>query len=334
MRRMRPPRALWLAAACAALCSLSTPAWAAPTPKDKAEAATLAVEGRAALQKQQFDDAIKAFRRADELDPTLTAKLDLARALAGAGKLVEASTTLHAIDGAPGDTYFDKQAKDEAKKLLGEVEARIPWLQVTVVGPKPEEAKVTIDGKEVDVSGEVPLDPGEHQVKVEAKGWKPGEAKATLADAAHDEVKVELEREEPAAPPPPPPQPLAPPPPKPKLPSTALVAFGVGGAGVAIGSVFGVLAFLGTSDVEDRCKGKTCPPSARRDLDAALLNGNISTVAFAVGGVGLATGVVLLVTAPRPAPQPAPQTGARQPAPRGWVQPYVGLGQAGVVGAF
>jgi len=340
---MRPARSFFLAAACAALCSISAPAWSQPSPKNKIEAITLTSSGRTALKEGRFQDAITALSRANELDPTAPIKVDLARAQAGAGRLVDASTTLHAIDPTAATTPLEKQATEDSKKLLAEIEARIPWLLVTIQGPKNGKASVTVDGKEVDVTAEVPLDPGEHIVKVEAEGWKPGEEKVTLAEGVHEEVKVQLERDAPPPPPPPPRKPLPPPPPPRtglNVPLPTKIAFGVGGAGLVVGSVFGVLAFTSTSEAEDRCERNKCPRSARRNIDAALLNGNISTGAFIVGGVGVATGVVLLLTAPKPsAPAPA-QTGRARArgttaeSTGAWVRPWVGPGQAGVVGAF
>ena len=215
---MRPARSFFLAAACAALCSISAPAWSQPSPKDKIEAITLTSSGRTALKEGRFQDAITALSRANELDPTAPIKVDLARAQAGAGRLVDASTTLHGIDRAAATTPLEKQATEDSKKLLAEIEARIPWLLVTIQGPKDGKASATVDGKEVDVTAEVPLDPGEHTVKVEADGWKPREEKVTLAEGVHEEVKVQLERDAPPPPPPPPPVPDAPltPPPEPK----------------------------------------------------------------------------------------------------------------------
>jgi hypothetical protein len=41
------------------------------------------------------------------------------------------------------------------------------------------------------------------------------------------------------------------------------------------------------------CQDNSCPPSSAGAVDTAKRNGNISTIAFAVGGAGLVLGTVL-----------------------------------------
>ena len=329
---MLPLRAFCLATACAAaaISAPSGPAWAQPavqqpTLQQRAEARTLASQGRAALKEQRFADAIDPLRRSVELDPNPQIKLDLGRALDGAGKLVEASTVLHEVENTAGQ---DKLTLEAARKLVGEVEARIPWIQVSVKGPK--EAKILIDGKETDASFEVPIDPGEHEVQAEADGFLPAEKKVKLAEGEHLEVELTLdpeeEEEKPVAPATPPPTSSF------ELPGTpVLVAFGVGAAGVAVGSLFGILAFTETSSAKERCDGNRCPNDSEvvDARDAALRNGTISTVGFVLGGVGIAAGVTMMLTGIGNPPPPA------APAAQGLqVRPWVGAGQAGVVGTF
>jgi hypothetical protein len=136
-------------------------------------------------------------------------------------------------------------------------------------------------------------------------------------------VKVTLEREAPDAPPPPPPSSGG----GSKVP--AIIAFGVGVAGTGVGAVFGILAFQQTSETKDRCDGNVCPdnPLVVSARDKAIQYGNISTVGFIAGGVGVATGIVLLLVS----------SGSDDPAPAetsGRVLPWIGPGQAGVVGTF
>ena len=319
---MRTPRAAWLTAAFALL-ALSPAAAGAATAREKAEAKALSAEARAAVKQQRFDDAIEALRRADQLDPTSQTKLDLARALIGAGKLVDASAVLHQLEGAPARSLPEKRAQGAAKRLLGELEKRIPWLQVAVSGPKEGEATTTLDGKEVDATSEVPVDPGEHVVAVEAEGWKRSERRVELAEGTHETVKIKLARDAPDAPPPPRPESGGS-----RVP--AVIAFSVGAAGAGVGAVFGLLAFNKTGAAKESCKEDVCPddPNVVKTRDEAVKYGNISTVGFIVGGVRLATGIVLLITS----------SGSSDPEPAGkksaWVEPWIGPGQAGVLGAF
>lgn len=332
MRRMRSFRAFFLGSACAALLvSSAGPSWAQPTDQQLAEARTLAIQGRSALLQKKFADAIDPLRKAAALDPNPQIKLDLAKALDGAGKLVEASTILNELKESP-----DKQIQASARKLVTDIEGRIPWIMVTVKGPKEGEATILIDGKETDASFEVPIDPGEHVIRAEAEGWKPSEKQATAGNGEHLELEISLERDPAAAEEEEEVKPVeAPPPastwPRPNLP--VMVALGTGAAGVAIGSLFGILAFTSTSSAKERCSGNICPndPETVDARDAAVRNGNISTAGFIIGGLGVGTAAVLyymtqMKAAPAAAPAPAKESAT--------IHPWIGPGQAGVFGTF
>jgi hypothetical protein len=77
----------------------------------------------------------------------------------------------------------------------------------------------------------------------------------------------------------------------------AYVAFGVAAAGAVVGGVFGGLTLSDKSRLDDECVGKACRAGAQTDIDSASRDGAVSTIAFAVAGVGLVTGVVLWLAA-------------------------------------
>jgi hypothetical protein len=102
----------------------------------------------------------------------------------------------------------------------------------------------------------------------------------------------------PAAPPTAPP-PTAPPPPPPLRPNRvpAFVAIGVGAAGVAVGSAFGVLALSQAKEIKQQCPSGRCPdPVLASEAGAATTKAWVSNVGFGLGLAGVATGVALLVT--------------------------------------
>lgn len=317
-----------IAAAAVALLMLSSiPAGAAP---EGGDAKTLLTDARNALKENRFDDAVKAFRKADELESTPQLKLELAQALIAAGKLLDASKELNSLVDTANSTA-PRKIKQDARAALDALEPRIPWLQIKIVGPEQRLTSTTVDGKEIDAENEVPIDPGEHVIAADADGYKPAEKKVTLAEGVHETVEVQLEKD---APPPPPPKPVAPPP-KPASSSSGLiipmgVAFGVGAIGLGVGTVFGIMALNETADLERKCSRGICPDDtrSRRAQDAALADGNISTVSFIVGGVGVAAGGVLLgLMLASPSPQPKDKATAS-------VSPWIGAGQAGVHGTF
>ena len=80
----------------------------------------------------------------------------------------------------------------------------------------------------------------------------------------------------------------------------AFVAFGVGGAGLVVGGITGLLALGKSGDLKDKCGAdkNACPADSQSDIDSYKSMGTISTIGFIVAGVGGATGLVLLLTAP------------------------------------
>ena len=95
----------------------------------------------------------------------------------------------------------------------------------------------------------------------------------------------------------------------------------VGLAGVALGTVFGLQMFSKKSDSQSHCNAQNaCDPTGLQDVNDGKNAGNLSTVFFAIGGVALAGGIALWITAPKAG---APTTGIR-------AVPLVGRGTGGL----
>jgi hypothetical protein len=87
-----------------------------------------------------------------------------------------------------------------------------------------------------------------------------------------------------------------------------LAAGGVGVAGLAVGTVFGLLAFSEKSQQESACgSSASCAGSAYStaagDRSAGLTDSTIATVGFIAGGALLVGGAILFLTAPSSAPR-------------------------------
>jgi hypothetical protein len=110
-----------------------------------------------------------------------------------------------------------------------------------------------------------------------------------------------------------------------------LVVGGVGVAGIAVGSVFGLLTASAISQQKSDCASSTnCPhpQAAASDHSTWTTDSTVSTVAFIAGGVLLAGGAVLFLL---------PHQSPAQPAATGLVvTPSVGPGGGGMImrGAF
>ena len=223
---------------------------------------------------------------------------------------------LDEVDGAQPTIVFD--AKDGAGNDIGGV-------------------RVTVDGNlltaRLDGSA-LAVDPGEHTFTFEV----PGQPAVTRTFILKETEKARRERIVLGATPPsassapiapaaaaPPPSALAPagarapPPPsqqapiapaEPSAPSgggggrktLGLVVGGAGVVGVAVGSVFGLLASSSWSSAKNACSAGNCPGATRgqaqTDHDTAVADGTVSTIAFIAGAALVTGGVVLFATAP------------------------------------
>lgn len=320
----------------AAFVLVSAPQYAAAG--DKAEAKAALEKGRAAASAGQFKEAVKHFKSSDEADPNPQTRLELAKALVGDNKLVDASNVLNDLLAATPPVPWS--VKNPAQKLRTEIEPRIPWVQIKITGPDPALTSISIDLKDVDrakvdVDSEIPFNPGEHVIGAEADGYEPAEKTIKLAEGVHEVVELTLVKKGSAGPGS---GDSAPPTTGSSgggLTSAPLfipmaASFGVGVVGLGVGGVFGFMAISKANEVKDTCDGSSCPNSSRNKTakEDSLLYGNISTISFIAGGVGVAAGVALLVlTLNAPPEKPKEQ-------PTAFIKPWIGIGQAGVYGAF
>lgn len=303
--------------------------------QDIAQARQLGQQAQAAYDAQNFAEAEKLFAAAQKLYPVApTLTLGLARSQTKLGKFVAAQEGYNRIvrewSQVPNPSPAFKDALEAAKAELPPVSAKLASVVITVEGPP--SPVVAIDGQNVPVAAlglRRPVDPGTHVVKASADGWTSAETTFKVESAANAEAKLTLQK-----------NPDAPVAASGTIPdggnaasagadghrgktnrTLALVAFGVGGAGLVMGAVTGILAIGKHGDLSDSCPNGTCSADRRDDVDSYKTMGTLSTVGFIVAGVGAAAGAVLWFTAPKE------KTAA-------FVSPYVGLGGAGMSGRF
>lgn len=78
----------------------------------------------------------------------------------------------------------------------------------------------------------------------------------------------------------------------------ALVAGGVGLAGVALGAAMGAMVLDRKGFIDAHCPGQRCDAEGKKALAEVQAPGIVSTVGFGVGLAGLAAAAVLWLTAP------------------------------------
>ena len=261
---------------------------------NKAKAVALFEEGLKEMKAGNFARACDAFRESDRLHPDSGTRGSLARCYEKQGRVASAwklwtdlSTT------APERLRPDAAAN--AKKL----EPRLPKY---VIRSKLK-ISATIDGEAVDPTPDVPrpIDPGKYTFEANADGYQGWKQVFEAVEGKTQEIVVPFVRPTPIVTPEKPVE-------KPKSSSKrtyGVVLMGVGGAFVVGGTVLGVIARGRFDDAKDICGGDIdrCDPlrveDAQSKVDSARSAGTLATASFIVGGVSIAAGVYLFLTAPK-----------------------------------
>jgi hypothetical protein len=320
--------ALGLGLLCAVL--LASPAWAEPNEADRATARSLALEGHAALQKKDYQTAADRFGRADALVHAPTLVVDWARALQGLGRFVEAHEKYEQVlrEGVTSSSPKSwTRALEDAKKELDALKPRLGW--VIVVLKEPTEATVTIDDVVVPAAAlgvKRAADPGFPEVKATAPGYEPFKQTVTVGPGEERTLEITMiKAPEVEAAPAPPSDDVYRGRPSQTRRIASYVVLGVGGAGLLAGGITGAMALKKRSDLRSECLGSICPSSSSKKISTYHTYGTISAATLAVGVAGLGTGVVLLVTEPKPEVSGDAQLRWR---------PLIGPGMIGAEGTF
>jgi hypothetical protein len=275
-----------------------------------AAAEALYREAFALAQQGKFAEACPKFAASYELDPQLGTLLDLARCHEDEGRTASAWAEYHNAVSLAQRLGKDATA-DEAKKRAAELKPMLSNIVVKLDKTLPE-MSVTLDGKSVPIGAmgtELPVDPGEHKILVEAPRYKDWNKTVTVPKGPHVEtvrvpalVRVTGKGGEPV------------------VVTTGLNDFQVVGytlgalglVGLTIGTIFGIVATVQTNAADEHCINTFCTQAGIDGHDRALAFAHISTIGFVVGGASLGTGIILVLTAPSPtaadveAPAPSP----------------------------
>jgi hypothetical protein len=309
-----------------------------PPPSDaQRRADALFFEARQLMTAGKYGEACPKLAEASRAHPGIGVLLNLGDCDAHIGKVGSAWNAFH--DAAEAAHHASDERETEARARMAELEPHLNRVTITVA-PKNDVAGFTLrlDGAPLDRATwgvAVVVDPGMHTFEAQAPGRKGWTNSAEILAPTTAIAVPELE----AVAPPPDAAPLvavAPPTTTDEPPpasggvdrrTLALIVGGVGVVGVGIGSVFGILSMSHKSDGNTHCQlgpsGNECDPTGVQARSDAISAGNVSTIAYVIGAVGLATGAVLWFTAP-------PRTGAS--APTVGIAP--GLGSAQLIGAW
>jgi|RhiMethySRZTD1v2_1073278.scaffolds.fasta_scaffold39778_3 PEGA domain-containing protein len=318
---------------------LSLCASASAEPGDEREQArALAEQAGDALDSRDFARAVELVNQAEALYHAPTHLIIAAEAHEGLGELVEAAELYERIVAEPlpaGSPSAFKSAKSDAVERSRALIARIPSLLLRI-SPASARAEVTLDGQPVEAGAETAkrVNPGTHTIRASAPGFATYEKSVELKRGGVVTIEITLQREGAAEPAPPPIVKMTAPESAPpqverssrsKLP--AFIAFGVGAVGLGVGAVTGKMSLDRVSELEDACPERRCSSAHQGDIDDAKLLGTVSTIGFGVGAVGVAAGIVLLVTSGSTDEKQAATTHRR-------VEPWIGARALGLRGSF
>jgi serine/threonine-protein kinase len=292
--------------------SLLAPSARAQSAQDKAAADVLFKEGKRLMQEGKLAEACPKLAESNRLDMGIGTMLWLADCYDRQGKTGSAWG------------QFQEAAEIAAKQKDGR--ERVARARATALEPKltrlvilvPRESDVP--GLEVKRDGTalgkplwgtaVPVDPGGHTVTASAAGFKTWES-SVEATGEGKTVKVSVPKLDPDAGTPPVEKPVADrePEPRDRGGTQRVLGLGIAGlgvVGVGLGVVFGLSAKskLDDSNADGHCKPDNhCDATGYQARNDAKSAATLSTLLFAVGGVALAGGTVIYLTAPRGTPK-------------------------------
>ena len=348
-----------------------------PAPSDDATHDPNVSEARAAFREAtslarqaQWGEALLAFERSSRLRPHTFTTYNIAYCERALGRYTRARKFLAkalAENEAHGGGALSADVVVDAKKYLAEIDQRLARATVTL---SPSDAAIAVDGRPLEVvaadrsppvltagtrelgPGEVPavtrfellLDPGAHSFTVSRPGSadllvshtfqagsrEPIDLKLVVATSEHVHVEsapapidVRSDRES-----------------KPNR-TPGYIFLTAGAVGLATGSVAGILALQQKHKLDESCHNSNCGIELQSTHDTMNRWADISTVAFAVGGVSIAVSTYLLLSGGSPSARPpsavatSPSTNARATGYTGVViRPEIGFGSAFVNGSF
>jgi len=310
---------------------LAQPA-AAQTVSDKAAAEGLFDQGRAAMQEGDFTKACGLLERSQHIDPAVGTLLYLAECYEKSGRTASAWATFReAADAAMAAK--DPQRARTGRERSQRLEPVLSRLTIQVAPETQHLPGLTVDRRDKPVQPAlfnvaVPTDPGEYTVTASAPGYEPMTLTITVPErAGRVSITIPALRKSaepdkggtatpPAGPPPgtvgmgKPPGPadtsgaavnLSTTPSERHSSSQRTMGLVVGAAGVVgvgVGTYFGLRSFSKWGDAQD-CSSTSCSPADGTLLvDDAKNAATAANIAFGVGLVALAGGVVLYLTAP------------------------------------
>jgi hypothetical protein len=274
---------------------------------DTAGADALFDEARRLMAEGRFSEACPKLEGAQRLRPGIGTMLNLADCDEKLGKTASAWAMFR--DAAVAAQRASDSREAYARERVSALEPRLVKLTVVVRDAEVRGLEVLRNDQLIDRGAfgtALPVDPGRYSIVARAPNrisW----STVIEVDKASQYITIPVLADAPTETPTAPSDAAAPPPPAPSSGrrTIALVVAGAGVAVVAIGSVFGLASKSAHDDADAHCKlgpaGTGCDPQGVSAAADAVHKGNVATALFIVGGVAVASGATLWLTAPTPA---------------------------------
>jgi hypothetical protein len=302
---------------------------------ERASARAIADQGFDAFDAGQWRVALDRFERAESLVHSPVHRLFMARCQTNLGLLLEAKETYVAIAREPLPTDAApalSEAQQSAGGELAALEARIPFVLVDVQPARDgAELVVDMDGQRVPpalVGVPYPINPGRHTWQARAGSRQSALEERVMREGSRETVSLRFVAAPvsgPARPAPATPLIIEP---DTSWPWGVIGGFTVGALGAGVGVAFALKKSSLDAAIERTCRPGACPGTAKnlQREDDANRAGLFATVAFIGAGAAMATAVTLLLL--------DPASRADDHPPSASLEPWLGLGSAGLSGHF
>ena len=311
---------------------------------DAAAAQGLFDEARRLIKGKDYAGACPKLEASQKLDPGTGTQFHLADCYEHIGRTASAWALF--LDVAAQARARQRAEQEQiARGRAGALAAKLSKLTIVVPdATRVDGLVIKRDGAEVESAlfgTAINVDPGRHSITAEAPGHRQFESEVTVApDGAHETIEIpaleavsaakpstlEARRSDLSQ--------------KPRqsgkgLRTVSYVSLGIGVVGLGAGTFFAVRSANKRGQADDLhqvCGGDRCLKSDPRtgeitELDDAARSAKtMATVGFVVGGVGVATGVTLLILS-RPSRKETQGSKLH-------VTPWIGVGNAGLSGRF
>jgi hypothetical protein len=314
-RRPVPPRVVARLVPALSVVTFALGANADPA-DEKAAAQVLFEEGRAFVERGDFDGACPKFAESQRIDPGLGTMLWLADCYENSGKTASAWGAFMAAAGTAALRHDDREKV--ARERAANLEPKLVRLRIGVPADPPAGLLIRRDGVALgnaEWGVAVPVDPGTHFVTATAPGRSPWSTSIRVdGDDGLAALAVPVLEPMPNATP----EPLRlAAPEQTKVTSTPdgtgqrAAGLGVAGAGVAALLAGAFVSLRAKATYDESNAGSTphclpdneCDSTGKSDRNEANSLATVATVAMIAGLVGAAGGAVLYFTAPSSAPR-------------------------------